>query len=552
MKSKWIIPQALVAASALLLSACGGSDNGADPTSGPSDGQDSAPAAQGGEITVRGCTPQDDLIPGNANETCGSRIIDAISAKLVRYNDTGEPTLDIAEAIETEDSQVFTVKLKEGYKFHDGTDVLAHNFVDAWNEAAYGPNGRLGAYFFEFIEGYSDVQCGEEGDCEATPPTAETMSGLEVVDDLTFTITTSAPVSNLEVRLGYNVYAPLPDSFFDDADAYAESPIGAGPFKFVSTSTTETVLERFEDYAGEAVPNVDKVTFRVYDDPNSAYTDVVAGNLDATDVIPTDMLVGDQWLVDLEDRGSKSDTLGLQFLTFSSVDEQLIDNPDLKKAISRAIDRELIVQQIFENSVTPATGWVPPVVDGYVEGQCGENCDYDPESAKELYEQSGGYEGTFSITVNGDGGHDQWANAVCNQLNQNLGMDCVVDVTPDFATQIDRLFNDEIQGAFRMGWSADYPSIENFLTSIYVTDAYSNFSGYSNEEFDSLMQQANENTDLDAANELYAQAEALLADEMPTAPLWFPSNQFGWSSNVENVHMTPFGNIDLTQISTVS
>ena len=92
-----------------------------------------------------------------------ANLLDAIDAKLVHYNaDTAAPELDIAESIETKDNQTFTVKLKPGYKFHDGTEVKAKNFVDAWNWNAYGPNGNLNAYFFEPIAGYDDLQCGTD------------------------------------------------------------------------------------------------------------------------------------------------------------------------------------------------------------------------------------------------------------------------------------------------------------------------------------------------------------------------------------------------------
>ena len=116
------------------------------------------------------------------------------------------------------------------------------------------------------------------------------MSGLKVVDDHTFTIKTTEKVSNLPVRLGYTAFAPLPDSFFKDPKAFAQKPIGAGPFKVDSNSDTEMVVSKFADYSGKYKPSVDKVTFRIYNDDSAAYNDVVANNLDFTDIIPTDRL----------------------------------------------------------------------------------------------------------------------------------------------------------------------------------------------------------------------------------------------------------------------
>ena len=151
-----------VSAVTLLAAACGGGDGGDDTAT-------TAGGKTGGAVTVRGCNPQNPLIPSNTTETCGGNVLDAITAKLVHYNaETAAPENDIAEKIETSDNQNFTVTLKKGYKFHDGTDVKSKNFVDAWNYAAYGPNAQSSGYFMEPIEGFGDMQCSDD-ECKAKP-----------------------------------------------------------------------------------------------------------------------------------------------------------------------------------------------------------------------------------------------------------------------------------------------------------------------------------------------------------------------------------------------
>ncbi len=354
---------AFAAGAALLaVTACGG-DSDPAATTDPNESGD-ATAASGGEISVRGCTPENPLIGSSTTEVCGGNVIDAFTSKLVHYNtDTAEPEMDIAESIETEDNQTFTVTLNEGYKFHDDTEVMAKNFVDAWNWAAYGPHGQQSSYFFEPIEGFGDVQCPDE-EC-ATEPTVDVMSGLTVVDDYSFTIKTTEPVSNLPVRLGYSAFVPQPDAFFasEDKEEFSKLPIGAGPFMVTENTATDIVLEKFDDYSGESKPNIDKVTFRIYNDPAAAYNDVVANQLDLTDLIPADQLVGDAWTTLLDGRSDTRETGIIQVLSFSNVDEQLQD-VNMRKAISMAVDKELITSQIFNNARVPATGWVSPVVDG--------------------------------------------------------------------------------------------------------------------------------------------------------------------------------------------
>lgn len=516
-----------VAALSLSMVACGG-----DTTGGSGDNT----------ISIRGCTPENPLIPGNTTETCGGDMVTAMTAKLVRYNtESAEPEMDIAESIETTDSINFTIKLKKGYLFHDGTEIKAHNFVDAWNYTAAYANGQAGAYFFTPIEGYDKVS--------AEGATATEMAGLKVVDDYTFTITTAQPTSNLPVRLGYTTFAPLPDSFFDDPAAFEANPIGAGPFKFVSSSPSEYVFERFADYSGDYPAQVDGLTFRIYADTNAAYNDVVANNLDYTNEIPTANLVNDQYQSDAPDRNLRRESGRFAGLVFSSADPQFKDNPDLRAAISMAIDRQLVVDQIFNGAYNPAKGWAPSVVDGATDNACGEKCTYDPEAAKALYEKSGGYQGTLTITVNGDASHQLWSDAVCASITNSLGLECLTQTTPDFATFNKMVDNNEIQGMFRTGWQMDYPSIENFLAPIYGTGADSNWARYSNPEFDALMSQAAAAPNVDEANVLYQQAEAMLGEDLPTTPLWYPTSTVIWSENVDNVKINAFGVLDFSAIT---
>jgi len=531
---------------ALVATACGG---GGGQTPAP---EASGGGQTGGEITVAGCTPKNALVPGNTSETCGGDIIDAMTAKLVKYNtDNAAPENNIAESIETSDNKNFTVKLRPDYKFQDGTVVKAKNFVDAWNYTAYGPNGQEGNYFYAPFAGYAEAQCPDD-ECKQKPK-AKTLSGLKVVDDTTFTIKTSEPVSNLPVRLGYSAFAPLPDSFFKDPKAFEKKPIGAGAFKIDSISNTEYVLSKFADYSGANKASVDKLTFRIYQDPAAAYADAVGGSLDYIDEsnIPQDQFVGDAFQSDFPDRWSQREAGRISVIWFSPDDPQLKDNPALRKAISRAIDRDLITKQIWSNTVTPATGWVSPVVDGYKPGTCGDSCKFDAAAAKTAFAAAGGYTGTLTMTYNADSPNKAWSEAVCNSIKNTLGINCVATPTVDFATFQRKIDAKELKGIFRASWQMDYPSIENFLVPIYAKGAWppgSNWGRYENPKFDELTGKAAAATNADEANALYQQAEALLGEDFPSAPLWYPKTTAVWSDKVTNVKVNAFGVLDFEAI----
>jgi oligopeptide transport system substrate-binding protein len=537
-----IVPIALVA------TACGGGGGG-----GSSPGPAQSGGQAGGAIVIKGCTPKNPLVAGATSETCGGNIIDAFTSKLVHYStETAAPELDIAQSIETTDNQTFTVKLKPSYKFQDGTDVKAKNFVDAWNYTAYGPNGLAGSYFFTPFAGYADLQCGlgadGASDCAAKKPKSDKMSGLKVVDDTTFTIKTVEKVSNLPVRLGYSAFAPLPDSFFSDPKGFEAKPIGAGPFQVDSISATETVLSKFADYSGANKPQIDKLTFRVYASDDSAYADVVANNLDYTDNIPSDQRIDEQYQNDLPDRNLVREAGRFANITFSPYDPQLKDNLKLRQALSMGVDRVLIAKQIFGNTVKPADGWVSPVVDGFKAGACGEYCTFDAAKAKTLYDEAGGYHGVLSLTINGDGGHGPWAEAACNSIKNSTGADCRVTTLPDFA-QFNKFLDTKWQGMARSGWQMDYPSIENFLAPIYATGAESNYSKYNNPKFNAKLAEAAAATDPAQANALYQEAEAMLGQDLPTSPMWYPATVVGWSDKVTNVKVNAFGVLDYSAIT---
>lgn len=534
---------------ALLAAACGGDSGSDDPSS-------SAAGKTGGAVTVRGCNPQNPLVPGNTNETCGGNVLDALSAKLVHYNpETAAPENDIADKIETTDNQNFTVTLKKGYKFHDGTEVKAKNFVDAWNWVAAGENAALGSYFFDPIDGYAETQCtgdGEDPCAGAGKAKTNKLSGLAVKDDYTFTIKTKEKVSNLPVRLGYTAFSPVPDSFFADPKAYGEKPIGAGPFKFDSwTKNTEIKISKFADYSGKFAGKLDNITFKIYQDDDAAYNDVIANQLDVIDTIPSSALIDDKYKTDLPDRNLSKAVGVIQAINFppAKTDPNYSD-VKLRQAISMAIDRPTIVKQIFNNTREPATGWVSPVVDGYKANACGESCVFDAAKAKAKLDEAGGFKGgKMTISYNADASHKAWVEATCNSIKTALGVDCVATPVVDFATFRSQITDRKMKGMFRAGWQMDYPSIENFLAPLYGTGAGSNDSDYSSAQFDQLLKEAAAATDGAAANAKYQEAEGVLASDMASIPMWYSTAQFGWSNKVTNVKVTAFGTIDFSTLA---
>jgi len=529
---------AVAVAGLLMAAGCGG--GGDDDKSADGGGS----GAGKGEIVVQGCKPQNPLIPTNTNEVCGGDVLDQVLAKLVRYNPaTGEIQNDVAESITTKNSQLFTIKIRKGLKFSDGTDIKAKNFVDAWNWGAYGPNAQLSSSFFEPIKGFDEVN--------AEKSKVKKMSGLKVVNDSTFTVETKTKYSPFPKRLGYTAFAAVPDSFFtDDGKTFGTTPVGLGPFKLVSGDPNrEFVLEADPNYTGPQKPSIQKVTYRVYDTEDAAYNDLLAGNLDIGNALPDAVSASGAFITDLGDR--LMDKAGGRFSSISFPSpkaDKSYDNTKLRQAISMAIDRPLIAKTIFHDTVIPANGWVSPTVDGHKEGACGNFCTYNPTEAKKLYDEAGGHKGPITLSYNADGPHKAWTEAACNQIKEALGADCIAKAVPLFASFRETITKKQMKGMFRTGWQMDYPYIENFLQPLYQTGAGSNDGDYSNPKFDAMLKKAAAEVNPDKANADYQAAEAMLAADMPVIPLWYPKTVSGHSSRISEAKFTVFGTYDFTSI----
>ncbi|MGY1578308.1 peptide ABC transporter substrate-binding protein [Streptomyces sp. MN13] len=520
---------ACTAAAVLAATACGGGGDG---------------GAGGAVLSSSWGDPQNPLEPANTNEVQGGKVLDMIFRGLKRYDpETGEAKDMLAERIETTDSQNFTITVKDGWTFSNGEKVTAKSFVDAWNYGADLRNNQRNAYFFGYIEGYDKVHPENGGE-----PSADTLSGLKVTGDRTFTVKLTQKFSTFPDTLGYNAYAPLPRAFFDDHDAWLAKPVGNGPYAVQSyTRGSQMSLRKWEEYPGADKARNGGVDLKVYTDNNTAYTDLMAGNLDLADDIPAAQLRNVR--SDLGDRYINTPAGIIQTLAFPYYDSEWGKDgmEKVRKGLSMAIDRKQITDTIFQKTRTPATDWTSPVLGedgGFQEGLCGDGCDYDPAQAKKLIEEGGGLPGgRLKITYNADtGSHRDWVDAVCNSINNALDNDraCVASPVGTFADFRKQITDRKMAGPFRAGWQMDYPLIQNFLQPLYYTNASSNDGKWSNAEFDKLVDDANAESDTAKAIQKFQQAEKVVRDAMAAIPLWYQNGSAGYSQRLSDVKLNPF------------
>ena len=519
---KVTMPLRATAAAAVLalgLAACGGggSDEESSSTSGEPTGQ------PGGEYSTYLSEPTFLAPSSNCYESECSAVLDMINDPLVTTDfESGELIYDgLAESIESDDNTVWTITLKEGRTFQNGEPVDAESFERAWSYTADPKNAMATAGFMSHIDG-----AGE----------GKTLSGFKVVDEKTFEVTLSGPFSQFGQQMSYApAFTPIAQECLDDIKACNEEPIGTGPYMMDGPwkHNESITVTKWPDYAGDQPAVADTVDFKMYTTPNAAFRDFQNGGLDVFDLAAAPELY-------LEAKGQYGDeiiedpTASLTYLGFPTK-RAPFDNPQVRQAISMSIDRDLIVEPVLNGLAYPSTDIVTPPIPGSRDDAC-NYCTYDPEQAKSLLEEAGvsGEGETITWYFNADAGHDQWVEAAARQVQENLGFDYKLEAQ-EWAQYLEFLDGESFTGPFRLGWSLDYPSPENYIRPIVGTGGDSNYTGYSNPEVDDLLKQGDEAETIDESISFYQQAGDVALEDMPIIPMWSGSTSIVHSDNVGDV-----------------
>ncbi|MDH6214053.1 peptide ABC transporter substrate-binding protein [Streptomyces pseudovenezuelae] len=481
----------------------------------------------------------DHLTPGRS--TVGWDQLRVLFAPLVKVDQQGKVSYVQARSVTSADAKHWTIKLRSGWTFHNGEAVTAQSYADAWNATAYGPNGWAANGQLAGIEGYAALN-----PAKGTPKT-KTLSGVQVVDATTLKVTLTSPDSQFPLQLTPNQtgFYPMPKAAFTNPAAYDKKPIGNGPFKMTSAWTADkgTTVSDYAAYKGTK-PKSSAITFKSYTDLNTAYTDALAGN---TDVIGVPVSKYGQVKADFGDRVFTYEAPSLEFMGLPLFDKRFQD-VRLRKALSMAIDRSAVNKAIYGGLYTPATSLTPPSEVGAETDLC-DACTYDPTEAKKLLAEAGGWSGELTITYPGGLGLDELYKAVANQIRQNLGIDKVTaQPTADWAEFSEKVIGKKVTGLSHAHWGALYPSMQNTLRGIFTKAGGCVCSNYSAAAVDTLLRQADSETDAAAAQRLYNDVQKRILQDFPVIPLFYGSYIYAATDRVSGVTVGP-ADVELTQIA---
>jgi len=476
------------------------------------------------------------LDPPNSYESEGIQVIRQVWDGLFEYNpETLEAEPSLVETYDvSDDGLVYTFYLQKGVNFHSGRELVADDFVYSWTRVADDDTASYLAYHLDPILGYDELQDGS----------ADTFEGVKALDDYTLEVTLKYPYADFINTLGHTVFYPVAKEDIEQyGDTYAEHINGVGAFKFVEWAHDQYItLEKNEDYWREPA-YLDEVKYVIMADENTAFLEFQAGNLEYTQ-IPTGQVEAAKQDPAISEGVIIKPLLALYYYGMNIETEPFKDNPKLREAIAYMIDRQNICEIIGENVPTPSTGFVPPGIPGFQE-QASE-ITYDPDKAAQLLEEAGYPNGeglpTLILGYNTGSSHEIIAEAIQADA-ADLGVTIELEGY-EWGTMLEKAQNGEIN-FFRLGWIADYPTMDNFLFPLFHSESADNYAAYNNPDVDALLEEARATLDEDERIAKYREVEKMILNDHAFANIYFygsrrivqPYVQGFFLDNMENYNL---------------
>jgi oligopeptide transport system substrate-binding protein len=401
------------------------------------------------------------------------------------------------------DGTVYTFHLRPDARFHNGKPVTANDVIYSWDRAA-DPKTN------------SDTVLTYLGDIvgvkERSEGTADTIRGLQAIDDHTLQVTIDAPKPYFLQKLTYPTAFVLDQANVESGPDWYRAPNGTGPYRLARWDSFKSMLyERNDDYYLEPA-QIPYVIYQLYTgDPLRLYE---SGDVDVTGI-------GGSSLPRFQDPAEPmhADLLnGISLCTgMINFDSQQppFDDPKVRQAFSMAFNRDQYIDIVTQNNALPAKGVLPPGLPGYNANLKG--LPYDPEKARQLLAESK-YGGANKLppivyTTSGFGGDVGGSvSALAQMWQQNLGITITVEnVEPDKYS--DLIHTGQHGQLFSGGWCADYPDPENFADALFHTGSQQNEGHYSNPQVDALLEQARTERNVTKRMQLYQQAEQMIVDD---------------------------------------
>lgn len=476
------------------------------------------------------------LDPQLNEETAGFHVIRDLFEGLMSQDADGNLVPGVATGFTaTNGNKTYTFTLRQDAKWSNGDPVTAGDFVYAWRRAVDPATASPYGWYLELTEmvNAAAILAGEM---------APTELGVKAVDDYTLEVELNTPLPYFPAMTTYATLFPT-----HQATVEAHGADWTAPENMVSNGAytlEEMVLNEFHTrvknpmYWDADNVIIEKVTGLVINDVNTALTRYKAGELDHLEPLPAGQFPSLK--AELPDEATSVPRLCSYYYAFNFTDSA---NPALKdvrvrQALSMAIDRDVIVDQVLQGGQTAAYNFTHPATAGFempeiVYGTLTQ-VERDAE-AKRLMAEAGVEDLTLKLIYNTSESHKQIANVVSQMWRQKLGVTTEL-ANFEWKTYLEIRGNQEFDVA-RSAWCGDYNEASTFLDLVTTTHG-ANDGKYSNAEVDALM--ASSKTAEDPQDN-YTQVEQILADEMAIAPIYHYANAFLLSADIKG---WPYNNVE--------
>lgn len=473
-----------------------------------------AAASDGDTLIFAQAADPRSLDPALADDGESTKINTNIYEGLVQYaSDSTEIEPCLAESWDvSEDGLSYTFHLREGVKFHDGTDFNAEAVKINYDRQLPGTATENMSYA-GFIFG--------------------SVKDIVVDDDYTVTINLTEPQTPFLANLAMIQGAPIvsPTALEENNNDVTQAPCGTGPYKFVRWDVEQNIiLTRNDEYWGEPA-KAENIIFKIIKD-NSAR--VIALNNGEADIIDgVDSNVVDQ-ITQAGNVVQTDEAMMTNYMAFNTSDGPMTSK-EARIAVAQAINVPELVETLYKGYDAPATTFLPTTLPGYDESI--SQPAYDPEAAKAALEAEGitslhilTYDTTRPYNT---AGGKTLAEAIQGYL-LNVGVECTIDAY-DWTT-----FKTKAQGGdydlIFAGWGGDNGDPDNFLNLLATDDVSMNYAHFQNEEYNALIAEGLVTPVGDERSAIYTECEKIIAEELPLLPISHANFICGVGANVEGFY----------------
>ena len=469
--------------------------------------------------------------PQVVEDVSGAEIVRDLFEGLMNQDENGNLVPGVATGYTTNETKdVYTFTLRENAKWSNGDPVTAHDFVYAWKRAVDPALSSPYAWFMELmsIENAAEIIAGEK-------PVDDL--GVKAIDDHTLEVKLSAPLPYFPQMTTHSTTFPAPRKVieqFGDEWTKPGNIVSNGAYVLTEHLPNErSVRERNPMYWDNDNTIIDKVVALVINDENVALTRYLAGELDRTEV-PAGQFP--RLKKEYPNEAISFPRLCNYYYTFNLSDSgpEAFKDPNVRQALSLAVDRKIITENILAGGQPEAYTFVPEATAGFtppvVEMASMTQAERD-ELAKELLAEAGyGPDNplTFSMVYNTSEAHKKVAVALSQMWKQKLGAQVEL-ANMEWKIFLEERGNQNFELA-RGAWCGDYNEASTFLDLLQSDSGY-NDGKYSNPKVDELLAQAKTSDD---PAPLYTEVERIIAQETPVIPIYHYAGVYMLDSDVGN------------------